>query len=192
MPPRGRPGLSDIAADSALSFATWNSRSLLSPDRPARDRRAAYVRARLGRSSCLCLQETHGGDSGIRILDTDITKGMVIHHSSGPNQATGGVISLLRRSAFAPSAECEQEVLAPGRVLLSRVLVGDSVLAIVNVHNFGLTSAAVSQITALIGRLAARARACPPPLRPHSGWRLELFGAGCVPSQHRLWLRACR
>ena len=147
--------------DDNFCIVSWNSAALATRDERKRLLRRGFAQRMLDQNSVVGLQEVHGGESAISILFPELSRSTWVHSSAGPNQATGGVTTVLKRSAFASGATAKQRPLVPGRVLLSTVRAADVNVYFVNIHDHLLSASQRKHVIKVVGDLRCKAKADP-------------------------------
>ena len=147
--------------DDNFCIVSWNSAALATRDERKRLLRRGFAQRMLDQNSVVGFQEVHGGESAISILFPEHSRSTWVHSSAGPNQATGGVTTVLKRSAFASGATAKQRPLVPGRVLLSTVRAAEVNVYFVNIHDHLLSASQRRHVLKVVGDLRGKAVADP-------------------------------
>jgi len=128
-----------IGDQTRITFLTWNTNALLSVDPHKARAREGIATSLMMQADFTNLQETHGTEeSAQRFLERqDKTHFSYASVHSSPN--AGGVISMVKKSILPMGARPTFKVLVPGRVLSTVITIGNTFIANLNVHNFGLT-----------------------------------------------------
>ena len=92
------------------------------------------------------VQETHGNADDFLVKCPQLAGLFATYVSQGPSRATGGVLTLFRKTWLAVDAVVTPRVLAEGRVLRTSITAGDKTCHVWNVHNFDLTGEQMADI----------------------------------------------
>ena len=95
--------------------------ALLGADREKRQGRRAYIDDLIAKAELVCVQETHGDRSGMRMLMPQIEQKCIVEASACASFSSGGVATIIRRDAVASDTQVSSRALVPGRVLLTHL-----------------------------------------------------------------------
>ena len=113
------------------------------------------------RSDVMFAQETHANESELRIAFPQLATLCHITVAEGPNSATGGVASFIKKVWAGDDATVSSRAMVPGRVLRSVVERTGSRCILWNIHNFGLSAVAMELVAGELGADSALAEADP-------------------------------
>ena len=106
-------------------------------------------------------QEAHANESELRIALPQIAALYHVEVAEGPNAATGGVFTLIKKAWTGSDAVVLSRAVVMGRVLRTVIDRPGSRFIVWNVHNFGLTALAMDRAVEGLRDDAAEAAADP-------------------------------
>ena len=133
-----------------LSIATWNARALLHTKPKKRADGVAYLNSLLLQLHVLLVQEVHSTHADFLLAVGDLANTFWIQFSPGPNLATPGIATFIRKTDSESFVDIHSIPVQPGRILVTNVSLGERRCTSINLHNFGFNQ---SQKLAVVVRI---------------------------------------
>jgi hypothetical protein len=154
-------GATPAPLGTSFKATTWNSAALLHQEPTQRKRRLALLSDICRCSDFVLAQEAHANESELRIALPQLSALFHVEVSEGPNAATGGVITFIKKTWAGSDAVVVSRAVVMGRVLRSVIDRPGSRFIVWNVHNFGLSAPAMDRVVAGLRADSAEAAAAP-------------------------------
>ena len=132
-----------------LRISSWNAGALCHSDTTIRSRKIAHLLRIAGKADILLIQETHACPETADLYLHQLHRHFLFFHSYCLENATGGVLTLIRRSLVRGGSTFFQEV-CPARLTRLSIEKENFTITVWNIHNAELSKRSTSEAHRLL------------------------------------------